>query len=236
MAIILVLFGSYAELIPMPALAALLIVVGFEVMVREARELALGWKVSRMNTIVAIITILVGIFEDLTAAIFTGVFLSLLLYTFVSAGQLRVVRLVRDKDGKWGESPLPEELPSNQATVIDLRGNLFFASVYSFDELLPKPDEARNAVVILRVRERRLASLTGLEWLEKYHDKLEAAGNQLMLSGVGSDFMEILEKAEAVERLGMENIFPSEAQHFASTAKALDVADARIAAKEVSKA
>ena len=44
MAVILVLFGSYAELIPMPGLAALLIVVGFEVMVKEARELVEGMK------------------------------------------------------------------------------------------------------------------------------------------------------------------------------------------------
>jgi len=236
LAIILVLFGGYAELIPMPGLAALLIVVGFEVMIREARELVEGWKVSRMNTTVAIITILVGIFEDLTAAIFTGVLLSLLLYAFVSAGQLRVVKLVRNKDGKWEESPVPEELPSNQTIVIDIRGNLFFASVYSFDELLPKPDGAKNAVVIIRVRDRRLASLTGLEWLKKYHDKMEAAGNQLMLSGVGSDFMEILTKVEAVERLGSENIFPAETQYFASTGKALEMAEARVAAKEVGKA
>ena len=45
----------------MPGLAALLIVVGFEVMIKEARELVEGWKVSRMNTIVALITILVGL-------------------------------------------------------------------------------------------------------------------------------------------------------------------------------
>jgi SulP family sulfate permease len=70
---------------------ALLIVVGFEVMIKEARELVDGWKVSRMNTIVAVITILVGVFQNLTAAIFTGVFLSLLLFTFTSAGQFKVV-------------------------------------------------------------------------------------------------------------------------------------------------
>jgi len=226
MAIILVLFGSYAEFIPMPGLAALLIVIGFEVMVKEGRELAEAWKVSRLNTIVAVITILVGVFSDLTAAIFTGVFLSLLLYAFVSAGQLNIVTLVRDKDGRWEEQSLPEKLPSNQVTTIEIHGNIFFASVYSFDEVLPAPDEAKNAVVILRARDRRIASLTGLDWLEKYHERLEATGNKLVVSGVGSEFMQVLEAAEAEKRLGAENIFPAEAQLFASTEKALEAATA----------
>ena len=232
MAVILVLFGSYAELIPMPGLAAVLIVVGFEMMIKEARELVIAWKVSRMNTIVALITILVGVLEDLTIAIFTGTFLSLLLYTFVSAGQLKVVTLVRNKGGKWEERPVPEVLPANQATVIDIRGSIFFASVYSFDELLPRPNEARNAVVIIRVRDRRLASLTGLVWFKKYHDKMEAAGNHLMISGVSGVAMKSLEKAGALTYLGAENIFLAETQYFASTEKALDAAEARIARNE----
>ncbi|MCB0166278.1 MAG: SulP family inorganic anion transporter [Anaerolineae bacterium] len=224
LAVTLVLFGGYAELIPMPGLAALLIVIGLEVMLKEGAELIEAWQVSRLNTLVAIITILVGVFTDLTVAIFTGVILSLLLYTFVSAGQFKVVTLVHDKDGKWFESPLPATLPSNQVTIIEIRGNLFFASVYSFDELLPAPDEAVNAVVILRARDRRLSSLTGVNWLVKYHHQLTAAGNKLMFSGVEDEFIEILKKAEAVERLGIENIFLAEAQLFASTEKALAAA------------
>ena len=135
-----------------------------------------------------------------------------------------MVSLVRTGTGNWEEHPRPEKLPSNQATILEVHGNIFFASVYSFDELLPTPDETSHAVLILRVRDRRIASLTGLDWLEKYHDQLEAAGNKLMFSGVGSEFMEVLEKAKAVERLGAENIFPAETEIFASTEKALKTA------------
>ena len=134
--------------------------------------------------------------------------------------------------GKWEERPVPEVLPANQATVIDIRGSIFFASVYSFDELLPRPNEARNAVVIIRVRDRRLASLTGLVWFKKYHDKMEAAGNHLMISGVSGVAMKSLEKAGALTYLGAENIFLAETQYFASTEKALDAAEARIARNE----
>jgi SulP family sulfate permease len=228
LAVTLVLFGRYAELIPMTGLAALLIVIGFEVMLKEGRELAAAWKVSRLNTVVATITILVGVFVDLTAAIFAGVVLSLLLYAFVSAGQFKIVALARDAKGNWEEQSLPAQLAGNRATVAEIRGNAFFASVYSFDELLPVPDEASNAVVILRARDRLIESLTGLDWLEKYSARLQTAGGKLMLSGVDDGLMKTLEKTDAVERLGAENIFRAEPRLFASTEKALEAAQSWI--------
>ncbi|MFN2196924.1 MAG: SulP family inorganic anion transporter, partial [Anaerolineales bacterium] len=161
-AIVLMLFGHFAELIPMAGLAGLLIVIGFDIMFREGRELAEAWNISRLNTVVAVITILVGVFSDLTVAIFTGVILSLLLYTFSSANKFKIVKLERREDGAWAMQPLPEQIASNQATVIELRGNAFFASVYSFDELFPNVDQASNAIVILRLRDRSFASLTSL--------------------------------------------------------------------------
>jgi SulP family sulfate permease len=134
------------------------------------------------------------------------------------------VALARDARGNWEERSLPAQLPSNRATVVEIRGNVFFASVYSFDELLPTPDEASNAVVILRARDHRISSLTGLGWLEKYSARLQAADSKLILSGVGDDLMKTLETAEAVERLGAENIFCAERRLFASTEKALEAA------------
>ena len=215
----------------MAGLAGLLIVIGFDIMFREGRELAEAWNISRLNTVVAVITILVGVFSDLTVAIFTGVILSLLLYTFSSANKFKIVKLERREDGAWEMQPLPEQIASNQATVIELRGNAFFASVYSFDELFPNVDQASNAIIILRLRDRSFASLTSLEWIKKYQEKLEARGNKLMLTGVEDDTYATLEKIEALDWLGAENIFHAQPQLMASTSKALKEAERRIAEK-----
>jgi SulP family sulfate permease len=230
-AIVLMLFGHYVLLIPMTALAALLIVIGFEIMFKEGHELAEAWKISRLNTFVAVITILVGVFSDLTVAIFTGVILSLLLYAFSSANKFRMVELSPYENNEWDLQPLPEQLLSNRATVIELRGNAFFASVYSFDELLPEVDRTSNAIIIMRLRDRGIASLTSLEWIKKYQDKLEAGGNGLMFSGVEDDTYATLERVKVTERIGTENIFRAEPRLMASTTKALREAERRIAAK-----
>ncbi len=234
-AAILVFFGSYAELIPMSGLAGLLVVIGFEVMVKEGRVLCESWQVSKINTFVAVITVLVGVFTDLTAAIFTGVILSLLLYAFTSSGQFKVIMLTRNEDASWEEHPIPEQIPSNQATVIEIRGNVFFASVYSFDELLPMPDEASNSIIIIRSRDRMFASTTGLEWLQKYAIKLRDSGNGFMLSGVNDDMMKSLETTGAVKQLGAENIFRAKPHFFASTDDALKTAESQLHAKSIDR-
>lgn len=229
MALTLVLFGRYAELIPMTGLAALLIVIGLEVMVKEGRELAEAWKISRLNTTVALMTIIVGVFTDLTVAIFTGVVLSLLLYALVSAQQFRLVALRQDERGDWIEYELPETLPANQALVIELRGNAFFASVYSLYDLLPDPAGAHNSVVILRARDRQITSLTGLVWLEDYAARLKAAGGRVMLAGLEPHQVQLLEKTELPEILGEPAFFLAEPRHFGAVEQALAAAQDWIA-------
>jgi SulP family sulfate permease len=223
LAFVLVLFGGAAEFIPMTGLAALLIVIGIEVMIKEGRELVKAWKISQLNTAVAVVTVLVGVLDDLTAAIFVGVVLSLILYAATSATHLRTVELAKNA-GRWVEQEAPQQLDSNRAYVIEIQGNLNFASVYSFDELLPDVGEASNAVVVLHARYREIHSLTGLDWLEKYAADLEASGNRLMLAGVEKEVMDLLQDTE----ISPENVFPAEAALYSATEAALEKAESWI--------
>jgi SulP family sulfate permease len=224
LALVLVLFGGTAEFIPLTGLAALLIVIGFDVMLKQGRELAVAWKTSRLNTAIAIITILAGIAADLTAAIFTGVVLSLLLYAVTTAGQVQTVELFRGSDGRWRERPSPAKLRPNQATIIEARGNLYFASVYSFDELLPAPEDCAGATLILRLRDRDIRSMTAVAWLEKYAEAMKSAGGRLILADVSKNAMDALRATGLEARLGSDNIFPAEDTIFGGTEGALAVA------------
>lgn len=229
LALILILFGRYAELIPMPALGALLVVIGLEVMFREGRDLARAWEVSRLNTGIAFITIAVGVFDDLTAAIFTGVVLSLLLYAYVSSSSVKLVELSRQPDGRWVEGPLPETYPPDKATVIGIDGNAYFASVYSASDVLPQPEELQHSAIVVRIRDRKFASLTGLDWLEEYDRKLRETGNLLFLSGVDPDLLPMLEATGVAKLVGTGQLFLAEPELFASTGKALAAAEAWLA-------
>ena len=225
MMLVLFFFGSYTGFIPMPGLAAVLIVVGIEVMEREGRELAEGWKVSRYNTIAAIVTILLGLFEDLTVAIFAGTLLNLLLYAFTLGNRFKLVRLAPGAANTWEEQPLPAVLPSNQATIVSLDGNAYFASVYSFDDLLPDYRSTQNAVLIFHLRDRIVTSLTGVKWLKTTARKIQASGNRLMLAGVDENQMAALKHTGLLAEIGSENIFIATPQIGAAMSAALRAAE-----------
>jgi SulP family sulfate permease len=225
LALTLVLIGNATELIPMAGLAGLLIVIGFEIMIKEGVELGVAWRVDKIATTAAVVTIVVGVFEDLTVAIFTGVVLSLLIYTFEAASQVKVHRLVRREDKRWETQPLPKVLPSSQATVIQTYGNVYFASIYTIEDLMPSYEKARNAVLIVSMRGLESTSTTAIDHLKELASKLEASGNKLMLCGVEEALMEPMEAGELVEAVGEEYVFPIQPVIGASIEEALTAAE-----------
>ncbi len=176
-------------------------------MEKEGRVLGRAWRISKSYALVALIVIVIAVFEDLTVAIFAGVILSLLVYTFRAAGAAKVVQLVRTPDDKIEEREVSTELEPDKPIVLDLIGEVYFASVYSFDEMAPPPDTGGNSVVIMRVRGRHFYSITWIEWFEAYNKKLEAHGNKLMLEGVGEELMGVLESSGLLEEIGEEYVF-----------------------------
>jgi SulP family sulfate permease len=220
LALVLVLCGGVAELIPMTGLAAVLIVIGFEVMLKEGRVLVRAWTVTRANAVLALITIAAGVLQDLTVAIFTGVILSLLLYAVRASGQIRLVELRLDDDGRWHERPFPDKLDPGSVTVIDIGGPIYFATFYSVDHVMPKPETMAGSTIIFRYSGQAIQSLTSIEWIEEYVEKLHASGCRLMLADVTPKYLEALRTAGLEKTIGAENIFPATEIPFEATEKA----------------
>jgi len=232
MAIVLVFLGNLIEYIPMTALAALLFVIGVEVMIKEGRVLRESWRVDKVATGAAFVTIVVAVSIDLVVAIFAGVVLSLLLYSIEAVSQVRSLRLVRREDGRFEKVPVPKKLPSNETTVIMFHGNVFFATVYSYDDLIPDYRDSQNAALITYLPGRETIDATTIEWYEKSVPKIKAAGNIFILSGVEEPVYDRLKQSEAFELIGEENIFLAQTVIGASLDEALDAAEKWIAANQ----
>ena len=86
-------------------LAAILIVIGFDTLLKEVRHLLEARFISWPHLVAAGITVLVGVFYELTAAIFTGVALSLILYTLTMANRGKLDRARpgsrRESGARW---------------------------------------------------------------------------------------------------------------------------------------
>ena len=228
-ALFVFIFGDQVEKVAVPAIAAVLIVAGFQTYKIEAIKDI--WDVSRSSRIVMMVTFIATLMLDIQEAVFIGIVLSILDFVYTAAQDIQVVELVEKRDGVFTERPCPETLPDNSITILYAWGALFFASARTIEDLLPKADEAQHAIVILRMHGRSRIGSTYVQILERYAGRLQANGGKLMLSGVSPHVWDQLERTETFETISEEDVFLAQETLGASTKTAVAAAKTWLAAK-----
>jgi sulfate permease, SulP family len=210
---ILLLFGSSAEKVPLAVIGGMLVVIGIELIMARVPSARLVIRTGAWGPIAAMaLTFFSALFIPLQDTIFIGAALSLLLYVGASSHKFRLQQAVRLEDGGWEMQDAPKELAPSQATVLVVQGLDFFAEVPSLDDQMPSARGVAGAVVVLVVRDMRQITSTAIRWLERYAQILKAGGSQLMLADVNPVVLDTLKKSGALDIIGAENVFPATAR------------------------
>ena len=210
--LLVVLFGSQAELVPLTVIAGLLFMIGAELIMARIPSLVLVHRTSLGAAVALWLTFLSALFIPLQYTIFLGAGLSLLLYVWASSQKFDAHELTkREEDGRYEEHDLPESIPSGEATIISLGGVEFFAEVSTLEENLPDVQTVQNAVIILRLRGTEHVGSTAIKSLQSHNAELREGGNLLMLAGVHPDLLQELKKAGVLDQIGAENVFEAQA-------------------------
>lgn len=190
MAAIVVLFSGPVSYVAMPALAAILILAG----VRTIRpsDIQLIWNVGWPSRLVAVSTFIATLFLPLQAAVGFGAVLSALIYLYRSSIDVSLVELVERPDGEIEERKPAEHLRSDAVTVLYVYGHLFYAGASILDRLLPRPNDAQNPVVVLRLRGQPTLGATLADVLSRYADQLRERNGRLYVTGLGQPTFEQL--------------------------------------------
>jgi SulP family sulfate permease len=223
----ILLIGPIIELIPMPTLAGVLIVVGFSMI--NLPRIEIVWNTGTAPLVVMVITFIATLVAPIQVAVALGVVLHILIHIFRSAEAVRLERIVILEDGGFAEGELPEELPSQEITILQPIGNLFFAGVAELEEKLPEVGSAQGSVVIFRLRDRDEVGSTFIRTIEHYTRDLQDHGNMLMITGISQDVMEQLERTELLDLIGEENIFLGQPRFGAALSEAVKAAEAWVA-------
>jgi sulfate permease, SulP family len=223
MALIVMIFPGLVSHIAMPALGALLILAGATSL--KPSEIRAVWSAGWPSWLAGGTTFLAALFLSVQAAVGIGVLLSALLYVSRSSTDVTLVQLVRRSDGEIEEHDPPARLPSNAVTVIDVYGHLFYAGARTLERLLPRPQDARSPVVVLRLRSLGNAGATLVEVLANYADKLAEVNGRLYLSGINEGVHDQLVRAGKLHLSGPVQVYEATPIQLQSTREA--VADAR---------
>ncbi len=208
MAVVVIAFGGLVGEIAMPALAGLLMVVGFRTV--KPDDIVAVWKTGQVQAATMTVTLLLTIVIPLQFAVLVGVGISTLLFVIVRSSDLVVKQIVIVGD-RWREQDPPATVPPNEVLLIQPYGSLFFASASTFEKLLPAvSSETQNSVVIIRFRGRTDLGSTLTETLARYAEALQAADSKMMIVSDSKRVLGQLAATGVTPVIGEHNIYRSD--------------------------
>jgi SulP family sulfate permease len=204
--IIMLFVGKWAGLIPMAALAGILVVVSWNM--SEVRSFGFVLKGSKSDATILLATFLLTVFIDLTVAIEIGMILAAFLFMRKMMQASFVQHTGRQMEDAAEDATLSGTLPPG-VDVFEINGPLFFGAAYKFRDTM-KLVERPARVLIIRMDRVPVIDATGLRVLKDVCDDLEKKGSKLILSEINSSQVtEELQKARLLFRVGKANVTSS---------------------------
>ena len=125
LALLVLLAGSVAEVIPMPVIGGLILVIGAELIAGRWADITLVLRTAPLSAVAMIVTFLATTQLPLHTAILIGAITSLVLYCVKAAQSASLVALRPTGDGRWERCAVPDRAPSNAVTVLHYQRHRF---------------------------------------------------------------------------------------------------------------
>jgi SulP family sulfate permease len=227
MAVVILLFAGLVGYIAMPALAGLLMVVGFRTI--KPDDIMAVWRTGSMQQAVMGVTFLLTLAIPLQWAVMAGVGISVILVVITQSNRVTIKRRAMPEPGVFVEEDPPESVPPSEVVILQPYGSLFFASAGVFEEALPEvTPESTNSVVILRLRGRSDLGTTFMDVLARYAEDLSAVGSKLVLVSADEQLIDQFDVTGVTAAVGEDNIYPTDERVGATVMQAAEEASAWI--------
>ncbi|MBN1408450.1 MAG: sulfate permease [Calditrichaceae bacterium] len=204
---IMLLLGQWAKLIPMASLAAVLIVVAYNMSEYHVFKRLL--KSPRSDVAVLLTTFGLTVIFDLTIAIQVGMILAAILFIRRMANVANVSIITRElQDSEEGEekSDIHKKTVPDGVEVYEINGPFFFGAAAKFKEIMRQVENPPK-ILILRMRNVLAMDASGLNLLNEIFRENKKANIQLILSGVHAQPLYALTKYNLYDEIGEENMF-----------------------------
>ncbi len=199
--LILVVLMPYAALIPMPAIAAILFMVAYN-MCEWRKFVHLCKTAPKSDIIVLVITFILTVVFDLVVAIEAGILLAAILF------MKRMSEVTEVEGWKYvDEEDDPDSLSLRQVPahthVYEISGPMFFAAA---NKILGITLDEQDTCLILRMRSVSAIDATAMHSLEELYEKCEKRNIRIILSHVNEQPLHVMQKAGFDKKIGKENM------------------------------
>jgi SulP family sulfate permease len=210
MAITILVFSNAVGYIAMPALAGLLMLVGYRTI--KPQDLRAVWKTGPAPATAMTATFVLTMLIPLQYAVLVGIGISIILHVVKQSNRLVVRRWEFDPEtGATREVDPPAGVGSSEVIVLQPYGSVFFATAPMFEDLLPQVGpESHDSVVILRLRGLADPGATFMGVLARYAARLDAAGCKLVITYADDTIPNQLAVSGALDVMGEGDLYESD--------------------------
>ena len=200
--LVLLFLMPYAELIPMPAIAAILFMVAFNM--SEYKKFASVIKSApKSDIIVMVTTFVLTVIFDLVVAIEVGMILAAMLFMKRMSEEAEVTgwKYIEEEVENDADSIELRTVPKN-VRVYEISGPMFFGAA---DKILDIKLKEYTKCLILRMRAVPAIDATAMNSLEALRKKCSQRGVELVLSHVNSQPLAVMKKSGFYEKVGSDH-------------------------------
>ena len=208
--LIILVLAPIVSLIPMAALAAVLVMIAWNM--SEAERFRHLLRAPLGDVAVLLATFFLTVLVDLTVAVEIGMVLAAFLFMKRTCELPKSISLspFMEENGLTEEKD-PDAISRKHVPpgveVYEINGPFFFGVADSLQNLLQNMERPPK-VFILRMRKVPAIDATGLHALDDFYEKCHRTGTQLILSGVKGHLSQAFAKYGIEKKVGKENIFP----------------------------
>lgn len=181
--LIMLLLGSLTAYLPTAALAAVLLLVSYDMFNKaEIKRIAMG---ARGDAIIMLVTFLGTLFLRIEFAVLMGILISFALY-IIRTSAPRVQAVIPDEDFRhFVHHPNLEECP--QLTVLEIQGDLYFGAVSHIEETILAHAETHpeQRYLLIRMHHVNQIDFSGIHMLENVVRSYREKGGDVFFVRVG---------------------------------------------------
>ncbi|WMJ80784.1 sulfate permease [Clostridium sp. MB40-C1] len=200
--LIMLLFMPYVKLVPMTSLAAILIVVSYNM--GDWQVFKRLKKAPKSDAVVFLIAFFLTVLLDLVVAIGIGVVVASFLFMKRMADYAEVKCLVNEEDDEDYMQLINTVEKPDEISFYEIKGPFFFAAASKFVGVT-KGLKAKQNVLILKMSKVSTIDATGYHELENLYEICKSQNTELIILKLKKPVLKVLEKYGYTKKLGKKN-------------------------------
>jgi SulP family sulfate permease len=204
--VIVLAAAPLAKYIPLPTLAAILMVVAYRM--GEWHAIPAILRLSAADRLVWAATFLLTVFADLTVAVEVGMILAALLYIH-RVSETTTVTSITDDDlhDSGGAFVLTDKYIPAYVSVVRIRGPFLFGATEKLEHATADVSKFQE-IVVLKLSQMTAVDGTGIHAFESLALRLKESGRPLIVCGAQQQPAEMIGRSKLVKYIGGRNMQP----------------------------